>query len=141
MTIDDWEADLDLGAPPRYLKHLCSPIFTWDDQEEDLQCAALGWMLHWRRSGNTMFVDMNRVYFARPFRDGEAEVFKAMHDRILDWHWLEKGGAHLDEIHNVLIQRTHIRLKETPCNPLSTTSTRNPPFSSGCPARSAGSRA
>ena len=136
MTFDDYEEGLDLGPPPRYPRNLQSPIFIWSDEEEDLQCAALGWMLQWRRLGNTMFVDVGRVYFARPFIEGEQEVYKAMHDRILDWHWLEKGGAILDEIHNVLIQRTHLRLKEQPCR----LPTPTPKVSSASPARSAGSR-
>ena len=111
---DDWESGLDLGVAPLDPAHLTNPLFIWDTPEEDLQCAALGWMLFWRRQGNTLFVDGKKCYYARPVE--EVQVFKAMHDRILDWHWVEKGGGILDEIHQVLIERTHIRLKETePC--------------------------
>lgn len=115
--MSDWDNDLDLGPPPRYPIHLQNPLFVWDDQEEDLQTAALGWILTWRQQGDTLFIDETgkKCFLARPIPQDEDGLFRSLNGLILDWLWVQKGGAILDEIHNVLIQRHHIRLKETSC--------------------------
>jgi hypothetical protein len=114
--MSEWDDDLDLGPAPRYPLHLHHAIFdAWpDDHEEDMQTAALGWILTWRQQGNTLFFNKEKAYLALPVPD--TVLFDALHARILDWLWTERGGAVLAEVHNLLLQRHHLRLKEsTPC--------------------------
>jgi len=109
----DWEEDLDLGPEPLYPVSLCHALFHWDGDEEDLQAAALGWLLQWRK--RNPFLLEPKPHFKDPVSN--LSVYEALANRMADWAWAEKGGADLEALHHILIKRHHLRLAITPVAP------------------------
>lgn len=101
----NWEEGL--FEDTRYPAALHHVLFVWNDDEEDLQCAALGWFLLWRKH-NTFVLDSLGGHFARPVED--PLVWLYLKERILDWAWLEQGGLNLENIHTLLLERHHYRI-------------------------------
>lgn len=106
-TIAEFEPSVDLRYPPS-LHHV---LFAWTDEEEDLQLAALGWFLLWRKA-NSFILGGDDGHFALPISD--PGLWLALKVRILDWAWAEKGGLDLGRTYTLLLERHHLRIKESP---------------------------
>ena len=117
----DWEAGL--FEDTRYPAALRHALFVWDDGEEDLQCAALGWFLLWRKR-NTFVLDNLDSHFIRPIE--EPFVWLHLKERILDWAWAEQGGLDLDATHTTLLERHHYRITWSPIRKPKNLPSRNP---------------
>jgi hypothetical protein len=91
---------------PEEMRHI---LFVWPDHEEDMQCAALGWLLRWRGL-NPFILDGDDGHFVMPMKD--PSLWLALKDRMLDWAWAEQGGLDLESIHGILIDRHQLRLSQ-----------------------------
>jgi hypothetical protein len=116
----DWAGDLDFDAAPvgdpRYPADLQHPVLVWDDQEEDLQGAALSWLLQWRvKNPFTLGTGNTSKFRDRP----ESELlWKAHGEKMADWAWLEKGGLNLVAMEKLMLKRHAIRVSlRPPYNP------------------------
>lgn len=110
----DFSDDIDFGtATNRYPCEFEHAVIDWNDHEEDLQLAALGWMRLWRKT-NSFHLDEKVGYWSTPIGPDDHRVWIAMQHRMTDWAWLEKGGLDLEGIFNILIERHRIRLNEMP---------------------------
>ena len=133
ITFDDVDfgagLDLEPKIPPPidptlqdqtiYPEELRSPLFLdWEAHAEDMQCAALGWFLEWRKR-NPFKIEGCSGRWTPPPED--RILWEALEERMIDWAFLEKGGLDLEATHTMLLKRHRIRLAVTPIRPLTPT--------------------
>jgi len=118
----NWDEGLDLGGDkplpqtepivkgvyPESLQHV---LIDWDQTEEELQCAALGWFLLSRKK-NPFILIGDAGHFTFPVSN--KALWLASRERIVEWAWLERGGLDLEEMHEILLKRQHLRFEWTP---------------------------
>jgi hypothetical protein len=98
----------------RYPENLRHPLLVWTDKEEDQQYYALDWFMRWRSAGDIFVMQGEEGYFTSP--PESAELWQVHKARMLDWAWAEEGGVCLQQIHDMLLERNHIRYRKDPKN-------------------------
>jgi hypothetical protein len=82
----------------------------WDtDREEDLQLAALGWFIEFRKDNTFRPVDSGKGHWSKPV--AYPKIWVAHRERMIEWAWLEQGGLDLNEMHLKLLERHRTRIE------------------------------
>lgn len=79
------------------------------DHEEDLQLAALGWFLEFRKDNTFRPVDSGKGHWLNPV--SYPKIWAAHRDRMIEWAWLEQGGLDLNKMHLKLLERHRDRIE------------------------------
>jgi hypothetical protein len=102
---NEWD-DVEILEPSA----MRSIIDAWPtDNEEDLQLAALGWFLEFRKDNVFRPVDSGKGHWSRPVP--YPQIWFAHKGRMIEWAWLEQGGLDLSEMHLKLLGRHRIRIE------------------------------